>query len=122
MTTIAVTDLEGEMKGKLEGHLASKDFFNIAEFPKASFKTSKVKSLGKGMYEVTGDLTIKSITNPITFNAQVENDGHMKHATASVIVDRSKFDIRYGSESFFDGLGDKMIYDEFTLDIDIWKH
>jgi polyisoprenoid-binding protein YceI len=122
MTSIAVTDLEGDMKGKLEGHLSSADFFNVEEHPTASFTTTEVKSLGKGAYEITGDLVIKGISEPITFNAQVDNDGHMKHATANVEVDRAKYDIRYGSGSFFEGLGDKMIYDEFTLRIDIKKH
>ena len=122
MTSIAVTDLEGEMKGKLEGHLKSADFFNIKEFPTANFVTTAVKSMGKGAYEITGDLTIKGITKPLTFTAQIENDGHMKHATASVVIDRSEYDVRYGSGSFFDGLGDNLIYDDFTLDIDIWKH
>lgn len=122
MTTIQVTDLEGEMKGKLEGHLSSPDFFNVKEFPTATFETTEVKSLGKGAYEITGDLTIKGITQPLSFNAEINNDGHMKHASANVVIDRAKFDVRYGSGSFFEGLGDKMIYDEFTLNINIDKH
>ncbi|NNC82310.1 MAG: YceI family protein [Flavobacteriales bacterium] len=122
MTSIAVTDLEGDMKGKLQGHLSSEDFFHVEEHPEAHFKTTAVKSLGKGAYDITGDLTIKGITKPLSFQAQVENDGHMKHATATVVIDRSEYDVRYGSNSFFKGLGDKAIYDDFTLEVDIKKH
>jgi len=122
MTTITVTDLEGEMKGNLEGHLASADFFGVEKFPTSSFTTTAVKSLGRGSYEVTGDLTIKDITHPLTFTAQIEGTHDGKHhATAEVVVDRAKYDIQYGSGSFFKGLGDKMIYDEFTLNVEIAK-
>lgn len=115
MSTINVTDLQGEYAQKLEGHLKSDDFFGVAKHPTASFKTTSVKKLDDGQYEVTGDLTIKGITHPITFQAQVKNN----KATAKLEVDRTKYDIKYGSGSFFDGLGDKMIYDNFDLNIEL---
>lgn len=122
MTTIVNTDLGGEYKGKLEGHLASEDFFNTAKFPTADFVTTSVKPLGKGAYEISGDLTIKGIKESLTFEAMVKDDGHMKHATATVSIDRTKYGVKYGSGKFFDNLGDKMIDDEFILQIDIKKH
>jgi len=122
MTSIKCTDLDEKNGAKLVGHLGSADFFNTTVYPTAQFKTTGVKSMGKGAYEVTGDLTIKDITEPITFSANVSSDGHMRTGTAEVAIDRTKYDIKYGSGSFFDGLGDKMINDEFALVIEIKKH
>ena len=116
MTSIAVTDLEGNMAGKLEGHLKSPDFFGVEKFPTASFKITKVVSRGTpGSYKVVGDLTIKETTKEIKFQTTLSKDG--KTANAKITVDRSDFNVKYGSGSFFDGLGDKTIYDEFDLDV-----
>ena len=118
MTTINVTDLEGEYKGKLEGHLKSPDFFDVANNPTAKFKITKVNAADKAnTYNVTGNLTIKNITNEISFVATVDDSKSAITTTASIKVDRSKFDVRYGSNSFFDNLGDKAIYDEFDLEV-----
>lgn len=115
MTTITNTDLEGEYKGKLEGHLKSDDFFGVEKNPTATLVFKKVKSTGKNSYKVTGDLTIKGITNTVTFNLSVYGN----KANASLKIDRTKFDVRYGSTSFFDNLKDKAIYDEFDLVADL---
>ena len=111
MTSIVNTDLSGEYKEKLEGHLRSDDFFSVEKHPTAEMVIRKVKSSAKNAYEVTGDLTIKGITNPITFDLSV----YGSKATANLKVDRTKYDIKYGSASFFDDLADKAIYDEFEL-------
>jgi len=115
MSTITVTDLEGEYKGKLEGHLKSDDFFGVAKFPTASLSFTEVKSTGKNSYKVTGDITIKGKTESISFDFSVYGN----KANASLKIDRTKFDVRYGSTSFFEGLKDKAIYDEFDLVIDL---
>ncbi len=115
MSTINSTDLTGEYKGKLEGHLKSDDFFGIEKNPTATLVFNKVKSTGKNSYKVTGDLTIKGITNSITFDFSIYGN----KATASIKIDRTKFDVRYGSASFFDDLKDKAIYDEFDLVADL---
>lgn len=115
MTSITNTDMEGEYKGKLEGHLKSDDFFGVAKFPTAKLDFKKVKPDGKNGYTVTADLTIKGKTNPITFNMSVYGN----KATASLKIDRTKFDVRYGSASFFDGLKDKAIYDDFDIVVDL---
>jgi len=111
MNTIKVTDLQGEYAQKLEGHLKSDDFFGVSNHPSATFKSTSINKLDNGQYEITGDLKIKGISHPITFQANVSGN----KATANLKVDRTKYDIKYGSGSFFDGLGDKMIYDEFDL-------
>lgn len=112
MSSITVTDLKDESKGKLEGHLKSDDFFGVVTYPLATFVITGVKGT-EGKYTVTGDLTIKNKTNPLTFEMAVgENE-----ANATLKVDRSKFDVRYGSPSFFNNLQDKAIYDEFDLNV-----
>ncbi|MGM5469934.1 YceI family protein [Flavobacteriaceae bacterium LMO-SS05] len=115
MSTITNTDLEGEYKGKLEGHLKSDDFFGVEKFPTASLIFTNVKSTGKNSYKVTGDITIKGKTESMTFDVSIYGN----KANASLKIDRTKFDVRYGSASFFDGLKDKAIYDEFDLVADL---
>jgi len=115
MTSLISTDLEGEYKGKLEGHLKSDDFFGVETHPSSTLVFTEVKPTGKNSYEVTGDLTIKGITKPVTFDLSVYGN----KATASVKVDRAEYNVRYGSGSFFDNLGDKTIYDEFDLVVDL---
>lgn len=115
MASIENTDLEGEYKGKFEGHLKSDDFFGVATYPTAKLVFNKVKSTGKNSYEVTGDLTIKDKTNPVTFEISVYGN----KATASLKIDRTLYGVKYGSASFFDDLKDKAIYDEFDLVTDL---
>lgn len=114
MTSITCTDLEGEMAGKLVGHLASPDFFNVAEHPTATLEILKVAP--KGMndeYKITANLTIKETTEEVKFYATVSDNAGM----ANLQIDRTDFDIRYGSSSFFGFLGDKTIYDEFDISV-----
>ena len=115
MSTLGSTDLSGDMKGKLDGHLRSNDFFGVEQHPNATLVFTNVKSTGKNSYEVTGDLTIKGHTNPVTFDFSI----YGQKANAAVKIDRSKYDVRYGSTSFFDGLKDKAIYDEFDIIVDL---
>ncbi len=115
MTSITNTDLEGEYKGKLEGHLNSDDFFATASNPTSSLVFTNVEASGKNSYQVTGDLTIKGITKPVTFDVSV----YGSKATATLKVDRAAYNVKYGSGSFFENLGDKTIYDEFDLVVDL---
>lgn len=115
MNTIVTTDLQGEYKGKLEGHLKSDDFFGVEKHPTAKLVISKVDATGKNSYKITGNLTIKGITNVITFDLSVYGN----NANAALKIDRTKYDVRYGSTSFFDNLKDKAIYDEFDLVADL---
>ena len=116
MTSITNTDLESEeYNAKLIGHLKSDDFFGVEKYP-----TSKLEITGSSKFvnneaKVKGNLTIKNITKPVEFTVKKTGNTY----TAKVIVDRAKYDIRYGSGSFFDDLGDKMIYDDFTLTVTI---
>ncbi|WP_420321883.1 YceI family protein [Flagellimonas sp.] len=114
MTTINVTDLQGEYKNKLDGHLSSDDFFSTASNPTASLVFTKVKATGKNSYEVTGDLTIKGITEPVKFDVSI----YGSKATATLKVDRTKYDVKYGS-GIIGTAKDKLIYDEFDLVVDL---
>ncbi len=116
MTTINTTDLKaGEGKEKLDGHLHSDDFFGTANHTESKLVFTTVKAISKNKYEVTGDLTIKGKTAPVNFNVTIYGN----KATATLKVDRTKYDIKYGSGTFFDNLGDKVIYDDFDLVADL---
>jgi len=115
MSSITVTDLSGENKGKLEGHLKSEDFFGIEKHPKAKLVITSAASKGNGIYGIVADLTIKEKTNPITFDLKMDENS----ASTQLTIDRSKYDVKYGSGSFFDNLGDKTIYDNFELDVNL---
>ncbi|PZR22794.1 MAG: YceI family protein [Flavobacterium psychrophilum] len=116
MNSIQCTDLKaGEGKEKLEGHLKADDFFGTDKYPTAKIVFKSVKAKSAGVYTVTGDLTIKKTTKPVTFDLTVGKNS----ATTTLKVDRTKYDIVYGSKSFFDSIGDKAIYDEFTLNVNL---
>lgn len=119
MTSINCTDLEGEGKGKLEGHLASPDFFDSANHGVAVFKLDSMKPNDDGSYTVEGELTIKGITNSIVFPASISMTDGQFRAEGAVKINRTKWDIKYGSGSFFDGLGDKMIYDDMEISLNL---
>lgn len=118
MNSITCTDLQGEGAAKLVGHLKSDDFFGVATYPTAKFViTRAIPQDTKGNYKIIGNLTIKNTTKEAKFNALVVDKGTEINASGKLVVDRSEYDVRFGSGSFFDGLGDKTIYDEFDLNI-----
>jgi len=124
MTSINVTDLKaGQGKEKLEGHLGSGDFFNIAEHKTSMFKVKSVSAMDEDArgynHKVSGDLTIKGITKPISFPARIEFRDNAVAVYADFNVDRTMWDIKYGSGKFFDSLGDNMIEDNFQIKLQI---
>ncbi len=119
MASIKVLDLQGEMAGKLEGHLKSDDFFNAATFPSATLIILEAKETSKENYNIKANLTIRGITKAVEFPAVVKTDGKKYNASANITVDRSQFDVKYGSGSFYDNLGDKTIYDNFDLAVSL---
>ena len=116
--SISVTDItDAEANGKLLGHLKSDDFFAVEKFPAAKFVISSAKPTGAGKYEVKGKLTIKGITNEVTFPATVKTEGNKVQADAKITIDRTKYGIKFRSKNFFENLGDKTIYDDFDLNV-----
>jgi polyisoprenoid-binding protein YceI len=118
MNTIVNEDLkDADYNAKLIGHLKSEDFFSVEKFPEATFIISSVTARGKVTYIIKGNLTIKGITQPIEFPATVQIIKGIVTGVANIKIDRTKFNIRYGSKKFFESIGDKAINDEFELTI-----
>lgn len=114
MTTISVDDIKNpEWNKKLLDHLNSDDFFSVQKHKTAVLEVTDSKPFVNGEAQVSGSLTIKGKTHPISFRVRMAGGRFSTTAT----VDRTLYDIRYGSGKFFDNLGDNMIYDEFTLEV-----
>ncbi len=110
---------ETENNGQLMGHLKSDDFFGVVKYPEAKLVLTGSTPFDKGSGVVSGTLTIKDSTNPIEFKATMQKKDDGTWFFANITVDRTKYNIRYGSGSFFDNLGDKTIYDEFKLKVNL---
>ncbi|TAH27532.1 MAG: YceI family protein [Cytophagales bacterium] len=120
MNSMTCKDITDETyNGKLIGHLKNDDFFSTDKFPKATFVLKSAKAKGINTFDITGDLTIKGISKSVTFPATVKMSGKSLTAQAKINVDRTLYDIKYGSGSFFDNLGDKAIDNIFTLDVNL---
>lgn len=105
---------------RLENHLKSDDFFGVGKHPESKLVVTGSDSFEKGTAPVKGDLTIKGITHPIEFKAVIQKEDEWTWFFANITVDRTKYNVRYGSGAFFDNLGDKMIYDEFKLKVNLF--
>lgn len=117
---IDMTSIRSDEKlDRLDGHLKSDDFFGVESNPVSKLVIVESTPFDKGSATIKGNLTIKGITNPVEFKASMQSTADGKRFYANIVIDRSKFNIRYGSGSFFDNLGDKTIYDEFKLKINL---
>ena len=110
MTSISVEDISGSGKKRLEGHLKSDDFFSVDKHDKALLSIKGSKKTDKG-FLVDANLTIKDLTHPIQFNMVSIEGGY----NADLVFDRSKYNVRFRSGSFFENLGDKLIIDDVVL-------
>ena len=116
MTSIALS----EPSQRLLDHLKSDDFFSVAKNSASTFVVTKVAAAGKDQVNITGNLTIKGITNAVTFPATIKKQGSIVAAVAKGIrIDRTKFDIKFRSASFFSSIGNQTIEDEFELSINL---
>lgn len=107
LNSITISDLEGEWAQKFIGHIKSEDFFEVKKFP-----TAKLVVKSDNGKKITGDLTIKGKTHPVTFD--YKKNANVYEGTLE--FDRTKFDMIYGSKSFFKSIGDKAIHNEVKLD------
>lgn len=120
LNTIKVVDLtDAEMNAKLTGHLKSPDFFDVEQFPTATFEITGIEKIGQDSAKVSGNLTIKGITKNITFPASVTREGDILKVKADFFIDRTEWDIKYNSGKFFKNLGDKLIKDEVNFKLNI---
>jgi polyisoprenoid-binding protein YceI len=116
MTSLSNTDLkDANYNAKLVGHLKSDDFFGVENYPTAVLKITEASAFKSGKAKVKANLTLKGKTNPVEFDVKQEGNTF----TTNITIDRSKYDVKYGSSSFFEGLGDKVIYDDFTLEVSL---
>ena len=115
MQSITVDDIENpKWNQKLVTHLKDNDFFNSEKYPTAKFVFNRFKGKGADTH-VSGEMTIRDKNIPMNLILNVVVDIDSSYATGNININRSLFDVKYGSGSFFEGLGDKMIMDEFTL-------
>lgn len=122
MSSINVTDLEGDDKADLEAHLKGTvedkkgDFFNTNDFPEAVFQITSTESLAAGKTTLSGNLEMKGQKHNISFPVTITNsEDMMTMESEAFTIDRTKWGINYGSKSVFDNLGDKFINDEIEL-------
>lgn len=122
MRSIKVTDLEGEMAEKLKAHLEGEDFFDVTQHPKARFELTDLPEEGLpllGLTEIKGNLTLKGIVKNISIPIEdvLMDQSTQKYQIRSkkFLIDRSEWNVRYGSKKFFDNLADKFINDEIEL-------
>lgn len=120
MNSISCDDLTAkEWNDKLVGHLKADDFFGTEKYPFADFVITSAKKLDNDRYDITGNLTIKGKTNEVTFPATVKANKNTVVAVSKIKVDRTKYDIKYGSKNFIENIGDKAIEDDFTIDVNL---
>lgn len=121
MNSITCEDLtDAGTNAQLVGHLKSDDFFGVANHPTSKLVIKSGTSKGDNQYEFSGELTIKENTNPVKIEAVLVPEEGGVVFTGKLIVNRAKYNVRYGSGSFFQNLGDNMIYDEFELDFKVF--
>jgi polyisoprenoid-binding protein YceI len=114
MNSITCTDLSGEWADKLVAHLKNDDFFSADKYPTSTFNISSIEN-----GEVKGDLTIKGIKHALAFPAEITVNNDVVTASGTAKIDRTKYDIKYGSGKFFSDLGDRMINDEFEITFEL---
>jgi polyisoprenoid-binding protein YceI len=118
--SIVVTDIEDpKTNAQFAGHLFSEDFFAVDKFPTANFTIMNVIPVNGNISKIDGLLTIKGITHSLSFEASVEVQENTISAAGEIIVDRTKYGIKFGSGNFFKGLGDTLIYNDFKLDLNL---
>lgn len=116
MTSIVITDIDDpKTNGDFLAHLQNDDFFSVDKFKTAKLLINETVKKGNNTLLLKGDLTIKDITNPVSFTATVEVFTDFLHSMGEIVIDRTLYNIRYGSGKFLQNLGDGLIYDDFVL-------
>lgn len=116
MTSITITDIaDKKTHDEFLGHLQNDDFFSVDKFKTAKFTITGSSKIENNKFKIDGNLNIKDITHPVSFIAAVEVFTDFLHSLGEIVIDRTLYNIRYGSGKFIDNLGDKLIYDDFVL-------
>lgn len=116
-TSIKILDISDPATNtQFAGHLFSEDFFATERYPEATFEITEVAQTGNSS-QITGNLTIKGITHPVSFPADVNVTKENLTASGKIVVDRTSYDMKFRSGNFFINLGDTLIYNDFELDV-----
>ncbi len=114
-TSIKILDItDPATNAQFAGHLASDDFFASEKYPEATFEITSVNN-----NHIDGNLTIKGITHPVGFDASIGINGDTLSASGLIVIDRTKYDMKFRSGNFFKNLGDTLIYNDFDLNVNI---
>jgi polyisoprenoid-binding protein YceI len=120
MKSMVNTDIKDEKsRERLIGHLKSDDFFGVEKYPVAKLVVTGSSEFSDGKATVRGNLTVKEATHPVEFTALWTKSGDVSTYTATIVFDRSKYDVRFGSGKFFSNLGDNAINDEIKLEVQL---
>lgn len=125
MKTMKATDIkDADSQAKFVGHMAGDDFFAAEKYPTATFKIVSVTPIKGAAADannatIAGDMTIRDVTQRVSFPAKVGVKNGVAAASGTLTIDRTKFGLKYGSKTFFDSIGDKAINDEFTLSFNV---
>jgi polyisoprenoid-binding protein YceI len=115
ISSIKILDItDPTTNAQFAGHLASDDFFSAEKYPEAFLEIVSVSG-----NHIEGSLTIKGITHPIGFDAAIKVNGHQLNATGKLVIDRTKYEMKFRSGNFFRDLGDTLIYNDFELNISV---
>ncbi|WP_045468449.1 YceI family protein [Sporocytophaga myxococcoides] len=116
MTSITITDIEdSKTHDEFLAHLTNDDFFAVDKFRTSKLVITNATQIELNKYKISGILTIKDISHPVTFFSTIEIFTDFLHSLGEIVIDRTLYNIRYGSGKFIDNLGDKLIYDDFVL-------
>ncbi|PKD18189.1 lipid-binding protein [Salegentibacter salinarum] len=125
MQSITVTDLEGDDKKDLEAHLMGTvegkegDFFNATKYPEATFEVTEITE-ENGQKMLSGNLTIKEETKNVSFPVNInQSDDSIEITSEEFTIDRTNWNVNFGSKSVFDGLGDNFVSDDITLKVNL---
>ena len=123
MTSIVITDIEDRKTNRdFFEHLLNDDFFSVDKFKTSKLVISNASRIENNKSKIEGTLTIKDISHPISFIASIEIFTDTLHSLGDLVIDRTLYNIRYGSGKFIDNLGDKLIYDNFVLQFKLVAH
>jgi polyisoprenoid-binding protein YceI len=115
VASIKILDInDAKMNAQFAGHLASDDFFSAEKYPEATLEITSVSGS-----HVEGNLTIKGITHPAGFDAAINVNGNQLTATGKLVIDRTKYEMKFRSGNFFKDLGETLIYNDFELNVSV---
>ncbi|MCS6961285.1 MAG: YceI family protein [Deltaproteobacteria bacterium] len=118
MNTIFVEDIQDPKdNAKLTNHLKDSDFFDVSKHRYSTLEVRRISKKNENVYELSGDLEIKGIKQPVSFDAKITVDQQELKGEADITLDRTLWNVRYGSGKFFENLGNRLIYDDFNVKV-----